>query len=97
MATLTDVQNAIDGFNAAVAAEQQAVTALTATEAVVTGSLTTETATFSAAQQAYDAALTAARDAAGFPAALAARDAATLAREQSESDMRQTLSEFIAS
>lgn len=96
MATIQDVQDAIDAHAASVAAEQTAINNLNAADAVVVGAIATEIATFTTAQQTYNAALSAARDAAGFPAALAARDAATIARETAANDLRQVMQDFIA-
>jgi len=95
MATLQDVQNAIDAANAASVVETNAINALNAVEAVVNGSLTAEQATFSAALTTWNTALDAAREVAGFLPALAARDAATIARAQAEIDARAVMQDYI--
>ncbi len=96
MATIQDVQNAIDAAAAARVAETSATTALTAIEAVVDGALTAESAAYGAAFVAWTTALDAAREVSGFPPALAARDAAALARAQAENDARQVMADYLA-
>lgn len=95
MATLEDVQDSINTYNAAVAAETAAVANLNAADTVVGGAVATETATFVAAENIYQAALAAARDAAGQPAALAAQQSAATARETAENDAKQVMREYL--
>lgn len=95
MATLQDVQNAIDAAGAARIVETNAITALGAIETVVNGSLTAEAAAFTDAQTTWNLALDEARELSGFAAALATRDAATLARAQAEIDARAVMQDYI--
>jgi uncharacterized protein involved in type VI secretion and phage assembly len=95
MATIQDVQNAIDAANAAAVAETQAITAFEAVDAVVVGALTAETQTYETAIAVYNGHLAAARDVAGYAAALASRQSAVAAREAADIAARQVMQEFI--
>ena len=95
MATLQDVQTAIDNVTAAELVEAQAIEALGVADAAVATAVATETATFVAAQTVYTAALTTARDNAGWTPLLEARDAAILARESAENAARAVMLEFV--
>jgi len=77
MATLQDVQNAIDTYEQAEADATAAQAQLVTVEAAVQIAVAAEQATFDAAQALFSSQLQLARDAAGFGAAFSAYQAAS--------------------
>jgi hypothetical protein len=96
MATLQEVTDAITAFNLAQTTAATAQSTLETVEAAVNAALVSEAATFTAAQAVWTDQLQLARDAAGFPEAVAAVETAANELAVADSTLKALMAEYAA-
>lgn len=94
--TLEEILAAIQAVTSARTALQSAEQTYGTINAQVAQDTTAEAALFAAQQATYESALTVARNALGWPAALATLQAANLARNQAERDALNLMAAYVA-
>lgn len=94
MATLQEVQDAIDAYQSAQNDVTAATAQLVATETAVQTAVASEQAVFDAAQVLFQDQLQLARDAAGFPAAVTAYQAANDALNLADGNLKALMASY---